>query len=235
MDATIGHRCQPHACEDTHDRILSAAQKLFAEKGFDATSVRDITTEAGCNVASVNYHFGGKDNLYLETFRSMLAALRVQRLALLEELIGREPAPTLEEFLESFANGFIDPLANESHGRLFMALVSREMVDPRLPQDVFFKEFVHPVLERAMVALSEFGPNLEPETARMCIMAMVGQLLHALRAHHLFAHHDHSLRYPEYLKGYIPHFVRFVAGGIRACASSDVVTVEDASISEVSR
>ena len=233
MDPKTEHRCQPHDCEDTRDRILSAAQKLFAEKGFDSTSVRDITTEAGCNVASVNYHFGGKDNLYLETFRTMLAMLRGQRLALLEELIGREPAPTLEEFLESFAVGFIDPLANESRGRLFMALVSREMVDPRLPSDVFFKEFVHPVLERAMVALSEFGPRLEPETARMCIMAMVGQLLHALRAHHLFAHHDHTLGYPEYLKKYIPHFVRFAAGGIRACAKSGVVELADASLSEV--
>ncbi len=233
MEATIEHRCQPHDCEDTRDRILSAAQKLFAEKGFDATSVRDITTEAGCNVASVNYHFGGKENLYLETFQSMLAVLRGQRLALLEELIGREPVPTLEEFLRSFADGFIDPLANRSHGRLFMALVSREMVDPRLPHDVFFKEFVHPVLERAMVALSEFGPKLEPETARMCIMAIVGQLLHALRAHHLFAHHDPTLGYSEHLKEYIPHFVRFAAGGIRACADSEVVELEDASLSEV--
>jgi AcrR family transcriptional regulator len=233
MEEKTEDRCRPHDCEDTHDRILSAAQKLFAENGFDATSVRDITTEAGCNVASVNYHFGGKDRLYLETFRSMLEVLRVQRLALLEELTGREPVPTLEDFLESFASGFIDPLANQSQGQLFMALVAREMVDPRLPHDVFFREFVHPVLERAMVALSEFGPNLEPETARMCIMAMVGQLLHALRAQHLFAHHDRTLGYPEYLKEYIPHFVRFAAGGIRACAQSDSVELEDANLTEV--
>ena len=55
MDASVKHECQPHDCEDTRERILAAAQKLFADKGFDATSVRDITTEAGCNVASVNY------------------------------------------------------------------------------------------------------------------------------------------------------------------------------------
>ena len=235
MDASVKHECQPHDCEDTRERILAAAQKLFADKGFDATSVRDITTEAGCNVASVNYHFGGKESLYLETFRSMLGVLRGQRLALLEELIERKPVPTLEQFLQSFAVGFIDPLANQSRGRLFMAMVSREMVDPRLPEDVFFKEFVHPVLERAMAALAEFGPALQPETARMCIMAMVGQLLHALRAHHLFCHHDNVLGYSEHLKDYIPHFVRFAAGGIRACAANEAVELDDATLTEVTR
>jgi len=221
MDATVKHQCQTEECEDTRDRILSAAQKLFAEKGFDATSVRDITTEAACNVASVNYHFGGKDNLYLETFRSMLKVLRDQRLMVLNELLDREPPPTLEEFLQSFAEGFIDPLVDESRGRLFMALVSREMFDPRLPHDVFVSEFIHPVLEKSLIALGAFGPPLEPADARLCIMSMVGQLLHALKAHHLFTGHDHSEVMPTDLTDYIPHFVRYSVGGIRAFAESN--------------
>jgi AcrR family transcriptional regulator len=233
MEAGIDDAVRPHEAEDTHERILAAAQKLFAENGFDATSVRDITTEAGCNVASVNYHFGGKDNLYLETFRSMLKFLRDQRLSVLDELMDRSPAPTLEEFLRSFAEGFIDPLVDESRGRLFMALVSREMFDSRLPHDVFLCEFIHPILERAMAALAEFGPKLEPEAARMCIMAMVGQLLHALRTHHLFSDHEDSLGFPAHLGDYIPHFVRFAAGGIRACAISEIDPAKSESLPEV--
>jgi AcrR family transcriptional regulator len=218
MGATTAHECQPEGCEDTRERILVASQKLFAAKGFDATSVRDITTEAGCNVASVNYHFGGKDNLYLETFRSMLAVLRDQRLSVLDELMARTPPPSLEEFLESFAEGFIDPLVDESRGRLFMALVSREMFDPRLPHDVFVSEFIHPILEKSLVALEKFGPPLDPADARLCIMSMVGQLLHSLRAHHLFTRADHSAVVPTDLADYIPHFVRYSVGGIRAFA-----------------
>jgi AcrR family transcriptional regulator len=187
MDATAAHECQPAGCEDTRERILLASQKLFADKGFDATSVRDITTEAGCNVASVNYHFGGKDNLYLETFRSMLAVLRDQRLSVLDELMGRTPPPTLEEFLQSFAEGFIDPLVDESRGRLFI--------------------------------LEKFGPPLDPADSRLCIMSMVGQLLHALKAHHLFTRADHSAVMPTDLADYIPHFVRYSVGGIRAFAT----------------
>lgn len=211
-----------HEAEDTRDRILESSRKLFAEKGFDMTSVRDITTRAGCNVASVNYHFGGKENLYLETFRSMLTLLRDQRLSVLDELVDRTPPPTLEDFLQSFAEGFIDPLVDQSQGRLFMALVSREMFDARLPHDVFLREFVHPILERAMTAMARSGPELEPAAARMCIMAMVGQLLHALRAHQLFSDHDTLLGIPASLGDYVPHFVRFAAGGIRACAAGEM-------------
>jgi len=226
MDATAKHGCHPHDCEDTRERILTAAQKLFAEKGFDATSVRDITTGANCNVASVNYHFGGKDNLYLETFRFMLTVLRNQRLDVLGELMAREPAPTLEEFLESFAEGFIDPLVDESRGRMFMVLVSREMLDSRLPHNVFVDEFIHPLLERAIAGLAEIGPPLDSLTARLCIMSMVGQLLHALKAHHLVASHDHPEVVPASLADYVSHFVRFSAGGIRACAKAGSFTPE---------
>jgi len=227
MHATVNHECQTQECEDTRDRILAAAQKLFADKGFDGTSVRDITTEAACNVASVNYHFGGKDNLYLETFRSMLVVLRDQRLAVIGELMARDPAPTLEEFLESFAEGFIDPLVDESRGRMFTILVSREMFNPRLPHNVFVDEFIQPLLERATAALAEVGPPLDPAAARLCIMSMVGQLLHAIKAHHLFSCHDHPEVVPESLADYVSHFVRFSAGGIRACAGEAGSLPED--------
>jgi len=218
METEMGMVAEAHEAEDTRERILESSRKLFAEKGFDLTSVRDITTDAGCNVASVNYHFGCKDNLYLETFRSMLAFLREQRLSVLDEIMERTPQPTLEEFLRSFAEGFVDPLTDESRGRLFMALVSREMSDARLPHDVFLNEFIHPILERAMVAMAEFGPQLEPAAARMCIMSMVGQLLHALRAHHLFTTQGASELMPERLSDYVTHFVTFSVGGINACA-----------------
>jgi len=228
MGATTTRENQPAGCEDTRERILLASQKLFAEKGFDATSVRDITTEAHCNVASVNYHFGGKDNLYLETFRSMVALLRDRRLSVLDKLMKRTPPPTLEEFLKSFAEGFINPLVDESRGRQFMAMVSREMFDPHLPHDVFVSEFIHPIMERSLTALKAFGPPLDPNDARLCIMSMVGQLLHALRAHNLFTRHDHSKMVPVSLADYIPHFVQFSVGGIRAFAGS-----KDAAIAEV--
>ena len=54
------------------DRLLDAAESLFCEKGFDGASIRDITSQANCNVAAVNYHFGGKENLYSGIFIDFL-------------------------------------------------------------------------------------------------------------------------------------------------------------------
>lgn len=233
MDATAKHECRTQECEDTHDRILFAAQKLFAEKGFDATSVRDITTEASCNVASVNYHFGGKDNLYLETFRSMLTVLRDRRLELMDELMGRDPSPSLEEFVETFAVIMIEPLVGDSRGRMFLNLVSREMIAPRLPDGVLVSEFFEPMMERATAGLSEVGPQLEPMSARMCVMSLVGQLLHSLKAHHLLADLGRPDVLPTQHSDQIAHFVRFSVGGIRACAQSEVVEIPEEIAPEV--
>ena len=54
----------------TKERLLDKAEALFAQKGYHAVSVREITAAARCNMAAVNYHFNNKKNLYLEVFRS---------------------------------------------------------------------------------------------------------------------------------------------------------------------
>jgi AcrR family transcriptional regulator len=207
--------------EDTRERILLSARKLFADRGFDATSVRDITAEARCNVASVNYHFGGKDKLYLESFRSMLGVLRDRRIEMMGEMMARDPLPTLEEYVATLAKVFLDPLVESSDGRLFLDFVSREMIAPSLPKGVFLHEFIDPLMERAVAALAEIGPPMDGATARLCTMSLVGQLLHAIKAHHLFVEHGRSDVMPVRFSDYITHFVRFSVGGIEACADRE--------------
>ena len=219
MKATVDYQSETQEGRDTHDRILAAAQRLFADKGFDATSIRDITTEAECNVASVNYHFGGKDNLYLETFRSMLTLLRDRRLEMMGELMARDPAPTLEQFVETFAVIMIEPLVGDERGRRFLNIVSREMIAPRLPRGVLVTEFFEPMMERASAALADVAPSLSEISARMCVMSMVGQLLHVLRAYHLLSDIERADFLPTRHEDHLEHFVRFSVGGVRAYAT----------------
>ncbi|TVR66179.1 MAG: TetR/AcrR family transcriptional regulator [Gemmatimonadales bacterium] len=61
--------------QDTRHRLLKAARRLFAERGFDGASVRAITGAAGTNVAAVGYHFGSKEELYKEVIRALDAPL----------------------------------------------------------------------------------------------------------------------------------------------------------------
>ena len=209
---------------ETRDRILGAAERLFAEQGFDATSIRDITTSAECNVAAVNYHFGGKEKLYVETFRRLLVNLRDRRITRLQKDMNDIEDPTLEDFLESFANSFLEPLVDGRRGSLFLSFFAREMVDSHLPVEVFVNEFVRPLLDATATVLERVGPPLDTITARLCLMSVVGQLLHTLKAWHHFANPDGPALVPQDLGEHIRHIVQFSAGGIRACAPDREVT-----------
>jgi AcrR family transcriptional regulator len=219
MGAQISHCDDTSEARETHERILDTAQKLFAERGLDATSVRDITAAAACNVAAVNYHFGGKENLYVEAFRAMLGPLRDQRLAMMDELLKRDRAPTLEEYLASFAEGFLEPLVHESLGRRFMLFVSREISDRKLPAGLFLDEFIVPLVSRAVSSLDRVGVPLTEEQSFYCIFSLIGQLLHAVKGHNMSDQLELTGVASFDLRGFVNHFVRFSAAGIRACAT----------------
>src|SRR3974377_670267 len=72
--------------EVTRERIIKAAERLFAEAGYDGTSVRAIVAKAKVNQAAVNYHFEGKDGLYREVLREAIRGLTEHQLAHAEEL-----------------------------------------------------------------------------------------------------------------------------------------------------
>ncbi|MGD0077896.1 MAG: helix-turn-helix domain-containing protein, partial [Sedimentisphaerales bacterium] len=62
---------------ETRERLLEAAEELFARQGFDGTSIRELVTRAGCkNISAVNYYFGDKQELYEELFRDRLREMR---------------------------------------------------------------------------------------------------------------------------------------------------------------
>jgi AcrR family transcriptional regulator len=203
---------------ETRMRILEAAERLFAERGFENTSVRDITNEADCNVAAVNYHFGGKDNLYIEAFSDLLAELRDRRIETIRRDMGSVDAPTLEYFLDTFAKGFMDPLVDAGRGRMFLAFMYHEMAAPHLPREVFLEEFLEPLMAVAGEALGRVAPSMDPGTLRLCLMSMVGQLLHALMVRTHFTPEKLPSVVPGDLGDHVRHIVRFTAGGIRACA-----------------
>jgi len=89
----------------TRAEIFTAAERLFAVTGFHGVSIRDITAAAGVNVAAVNYHFGTKDDLLLEIFRTRAAELNRERARLLHEAQVRhgEPPPLREILAALFA------------------------------------------------------------------------------------------------------------------------------------
>lgn len=201
-------------------RLLDAAEELFCEHGFEGTSIRELAAVAHCNIASVNYYFGGKDKLYNEVFRRHFLMMRNTRIASIDKVMSQNGGkPLLEDLLRSFANAFIEPLVDESKGRRLIKLMSREMVDLHLPRNIFLDEIIIPTLTVIQEALVKTCPGLEESKARLAILSIVAQLLHIVRVRAMFERADFDMELPGFdLPEVVNHIVAFSAAGIRAYA-----------------
>ena len=93
---------------ETKTKLLNVAEKLFAEKGIDATSLRNIIAEAGVNLAAIHYHFGSKNALICEVVARRVQPINEERLRRLEECENNHL--TRPELLEALIRAFLEPL-----------------------------------------------------------------------------------------------------------------------------
>jgi len=205
--------------KSVQDRLLDAAEELFCERGFEGTSIREIAAAADCNIASVNYYFGGKDKLYVEVWRRHLLGMRDARIASIDTVMSQSNGePRLEDLLRSYANAFIEPLVDESKGRRFIRLMAREMVDRHLPPNMFLEEMIIPVMTVMQRALARTCPGLAESKAQLAILSIVGQLIYTVGAKTMFEQAENQ-ELPKFdLTEAVNHIVKFSAAGIRACA-----------------
>jgi TetR/AcrR family transcriptional regulator, regulator of cefoperazone and chloramphenicol sensitivity len=202
----------------TRERLLDAAESLFARRGYSGTSVRDITRSADCNVAAVNYHFRSKRNLYLEMFRRRLVAMREQRVASTQQALATARGPeALEVVLRAFADAFLQPLVATPDGRVLIELMAREMLDAQLPPEMFVAEVFGPVQQALTDALLRTTPSLDESHARLCVLSIVGQLLQVAHRSRRAAHPGNKALELPPMAEVVEHVVRFSAAGVRAC------------------
>jgi len=203
--------------ENSQTRLLDAAEVLFAEKGFERTTVRDITTAAHCNVASINYHFKNKDNLYKEVYVRRVRQLRQIRFTAIDGVMSRGREARLEELIGTYARSFLEPLVDTQSGQAVMMLMTREMNEPRLSKEIFFEEMIRPVQERLEAAIVGLCPEVDAGSVIASIQAIVGQLLHYIRMRELHQANP-QLPAPPETEAMVEHLVRFSSAGIRAFA-----------------
>jgi AcrR family transcriptional regulator len=204
--------------EQVRERLLDASEEVMAGEGFDGASVRQITSAAGCNVAAVNYHFGGKENLYIEMFRRRLREMTAKRKEVIEEIMsGRNGPVTLEELLEAFSRAFLEPLMDEEKGRRFIRLMVREMNTPRLPKRMFYEEVAEPTLRLLGSAMKEIYPQMSDKQLMPCMISVIGQLVHMIRFAETVGVEmmGEQYHFPD-LSEWINHVVKFSAAGVRS-------------------
>lgn len=141
--------------QGTRDRILDAAEKLFAERGFHGVSVRDVTGAADVDVALVAYHFGSKQGLLESVFMRRAADLNDERLARLDAVLAtanRRP-PRLEDILDAFTHPLLDRSARGSVGwKSYFALIAEINNSPEFGS-VLMTRFFDPVVQRFIGAI----------------------------------------------------------------------------------
>jgi len=210
--------------KSVQDRLLDAAEELFCEGGFEGTSVRDIAASAGCNVAAVNYYFGGKEKLYEEVWRRHLIPMRDARIAGIEKVLAQnEGQYTLEDLLRSFAETFVGPLVEASTASRLSKLMAREWMERHLPISMFVDEVIRPTLTAMRAALMQTYPDLDESTVPLVAFSLIGQLVHVVHVRAMFEQEGDDLDLPVFdLAEVIDHIVKFSAAGIRAYAEGKV-------------
>ena len=199
---------------DTRERLLDAAEKLFAETGIGATSLRAVTAEAQANLASVHYHFGSKESLLLEVFGRRIKPVNHERLERLDKAMTDAP-----DDLDAIVRAFVAPallvLADpEMDGHRVSKLMGRFFSEPAEIKMQIFPLFDE-VAERFTQALKQHLPHLSPTELFWRFHYMVGCMAFSLIESESLESRAGSLEL-GHIEDNIEGMVRFISGGLSA-------------------
>ena len=167
----------------TRQRILSSAETLFAERGFETVSLRDITGAAAANVAAVNYHFGSKERLIDAVIERHVVPINGERLELLDDLAAKysEESLPVEEILRAFLSPVLRQITSgEMSEELFGKFMGRLIGECgwRLPESV--RPLFSLMARRFTAALRKAVPRLSEEAALWRMHFSFGVMSHTL-------------------------------------------------------
>jgi len=202
----------------TKERLLDAAERLFAERGIAATSLRAVIAAAGVNLAAVHYHFGSKEALVAAVVGRRVEPLNRQRLELLDKLErrGRRRPLRLEEIVEAFVAPPLRFGADPERGEVFLKLLGRLLAEPEMFSNRIAAGQFAEVRARFVGALGKALPHLTAEEIFWRLMFAVGAMAQAARlAPHIEATSGGLCRSAG-IEETVRRLVRFIAGGLRA-------------------
>jgi AcrR family transcriptional regulator len=163
----------------TKDKILDTAERLFAEQGYDATSLRQIIAAAAVNLAAVHYHFHSKEELLDAVILRKVTPVNEERTALLDrfEREAGDSAPPVEQVLEAFIAPAFGARERSPQFVKLMGRVHAEGIMLRLMTEHF-----QPLLRRFLDAFQRALPDVDREELLWRIHFMVGAMAHTLRS-----------------------------------------------------
>lgn len=200
---------------------MAAAQRLFADNGFSSTSLRQITSAAGVNLAAVNYHFRSKEALAREVLRRTLEPINEERLRRLDLLeASTAGAPQLERVLDCFIRPVFELRQRQSMAD-FPRFMARLLTEPGDWVMEILRSALAPLMGRFVAALERALPGANPEDTCWGICFGIGSFLHTLANPHAFAivASLHGYRLNE--EDAADRLVGFFASGLRGLANAE--------------
>jgi len=207
---------------ETKQRILAAALTIFAEQGYNAATLREITSAAGVNIAAVNYHFGSKQALMRAVFGRLARPVNELRLKLLDEY--EEQAKGKPLSLEQIFDALFRPIVylsreRKTGGSSLVRLIIQVRALPQPFMNSVLSEQFDPVANRIVDALCRSLPHLTREEVFWRYDFALGAMLHVI------SDADRGLRRLNRLSGGLcdtddparitEELVRFVVAGMR--------------------
>ena len=162
---------------DTRESLLDAAESLFSQRGYNGVSVREIVEAAGVNIAAVNYHFGSKMDLYVETVRRALERSdSEEKWSVLDGAGGdrRSAAAALARFIRTF----LFDIVQSDQPSAACSLIIREAAQPSEAVDAVLGNFIRPNQQRLTEVIAILRPGASPEELRLFAESLMGQILH---------------------------------------------------------
>jgi AcrR family transcriptional regulator len=205
---------------DTKTLIMDAAERLFGEHGYAATSLRAITAAAKVNLAAVNYHFRSKDELVRAVIARRIAPINAHRIALLDAAEKRagHGAPPLEDILDAFTRPALEAVEQSGDAQVQLgALLGRAFVEPGGAAR-FFEEHIRETAVRFLAAFRRSLPALPPADLFWRVHLMVGGMAHTLASGPLLNTLSGGLCDSHDTREAVRQMTAFYAAGLRADA-----------------
>ncbi|MCJ2164497.1 MULTISPECIES: TetR/AcrR family transcriptional regulator [unclassified Pseudodesulfovibrio] len=198
---------------NTKTALLAAAIEVFADKGFDSATVRDICSRAKANVAAVNYHFGSKDGLYASVLEEIFPKGEEWQARKTSAISTRE---RLHNFLHGLASEIYEPTGNLVAQK--WAIFLREMAKPSHNLDIIVQHQVQPRANELRQILSDIlGPTVPDHALAFCSSNIWAMMLdHLLTQPILDRLNPHRPNLKTSMDQFVDHVVIFCLGGLEA-------------------
>jgi AcrR family transcriptional regulator len=206
---------------DTRDKLLQTAERLFSEQGFDATSLRQIIAEAGVNLAAIHYHFGSKEELLDEVVMRGAKRVNEERLAELDRVEADAGAGRPE--LERVLGAFLLPMARAAGENPQFARLMGRIHGERLLLPVVQRNF-KPLIGRFLTTIRKALPELPEEEFLWRVHFMIGAMAHTMCGSPDFTQVSDASGFETRIE----HLIRFLTGGFRAPACDRSWTGQEA-------